>query len=36
MEKIQLDGLTLYKHIKTIKGVNYSKGKNVLLSIYSN
>ena len=36
LEKEKLNNLILFKHNKIIKGLNYSKGKNVLLSIYSN
>ena len=35
-EKTQLAALKLYKHDYKISGINYSKGKKVLLSIYSN
>ena len=36
IEKIKFMGIKIHKHDYQIEGINYSKGKKVLLSIYSN
>ena len=36
IEKIKFMGIKIHKHDYQIEGINYSKGKEVLLSIYSN